>query len=220
MCFVISVLNQKGGSGKTTLATNLARAIQLKNYKVLLVDSDPQGSARDWNEANEGEIVSVVGLDRETLPKDLKAISSGYHFIVVDGAPQIAKLSAAGVKAANLILIPVQPSPYDVWACADLVDLVKSRQAIDSALKAAFVITRAIRNTKLANDVTKALANYELPIIGTCTFQRVAYATTAAKGLTVFDVEDSTTVLAKDEMGKICNEVLEISKNLNKCELI
>lgn len=206
MCSVIALLNQKGGSGKTTLATNLARALQLQDYKVLLVDSDPQGSARDWNEANGGELFPVVGLDRETLPKDLAAISAGYQFIVIDGAPQIAKLSAAGVRAANFILIPVQPSPYDVWACADLVDLVKSRQMIDPNLQAAFVVSRAIKHTKLAADVSEALVAYQLPILKAYTSQRVAYATTAAKGLTVFD--DPAAASAKDDIEEIRKEIM------------
>ena len=130
MAVTIAVLNQKGGSGKTTIATNLAHVLKLADSKVLLVDSDPQGSARDWNEANNGQVLPVVGLDRETLPTDLKAISAGYDFVVIDGAPQIAKLSAAAVKAADLILIPVQPSPYDIWAASDLVELIQARQEI------------------------------------------------------------------------------------------
>ena len=91
MAHVIAVLNQKGGSGKTTIATNLAHALKLADAKVLLVDSDPQGSARDWNEANAGQLLPVVGLDRETLATDLKAIMGGYDFVVIDGAPQVAK---------------------------------------------------------------------------------------------------------------------------------
>ena len=74
---IIAVLNQKGGVGKTTLATNIAHALQQAGSKVLLIDSDPQGSARDWNEANGGELLPVVGMDRETLPADLKAIQDG-----------------------------------------------------------------------------------------------------------------------------------------------
>jgi chromosome partitioning protein len=148
---IIAVLNQKGGSGKTTIATNLAHALALGGVKVLLVDSDPQGSARDWNEANGGQVLPVVGLDRETLPTDLKAISGGYDFVVVDGAPQVARLAAAAVKVADLVLIPVQPSPYDIWAAADLVEVVKARQEItDGKPVAAFVISRSIRNTKLS----------------------------------------------------------------------
>ena|SRR5437660_433783 len=72
---VIAVLNQKGGSGKTTIATHLARALQLDGHDVLLVDSDPQGSARDWAAVREDQPVPVVGLDRPTIDRDLKSIA-------------------------------------------------------------------------------------------------------------------------------------------------
>ena len=207
----IAVLNQKGGSGKTTISTNLAHALKLDGYKVLSVDSDPQGSLRDWNEANEAEILSVVGLDRETLPKDLPAISGGYDFVVIDGAPQIAKMSAAAVKAASLVLIPVQPSPYDIWACADLVDIIAARQEItDGSPKAYFVISRAIKNTKLGGEIKAALEEYNLPVLHSLTTQRVAYPSTASEGLTVF--KDPGSEAAK-EIQKIKKEVLEILGN-------
>ena len=115
MSKIIAVLNQKGGAGKTTLSTNLARALQLGGDKVLLVDSDPQGSARDWNAAGNGELLPVIGLDRPTLAKDIQAIRDNQDWIIIDGAPQIAELAVAAIKCADLILIPVQPSPYDVW---------------------------------------------------------------------------------------------------------
>ena len=205
---VISILNQKGGSGKTTIAINLAHCLMLDGYKVLLVDSDPQGSARDWNEENEGCILPVVGLDRETLPKDLAAIGSGYDWIVIDGAPQIAKLATAAVKVANLVLIPCQPSPYDIWAASDLVDIVKARQDVtDGKPKAAFIISRAIKNTKLGNEITEALISYEIPILKNGTTQRVAYPTTASEGKTVFTEQGSQAAL---EIESIKNEILEL----------
>lgn len=206
--FTIAVLNQKGGAGKTTISTNLAHALQLDNHKVLLVDSDPQGSLRDWNEANDAETLSVVGLDRETLPKDLPAISSGYDFVVIDGAPQIAKMSAAAVKAADLVLIPVQPSPYDIWACADLVDIITARQEVtDGSPKAYFIVSRVIKKTKLSGEIKAALEDYNLPILRASTTQRVAYPTTASEGLTVFSEPGSD---AAKEIKKIKDEVLEI----------
>jgi chromosome partitioning protein len=208
MTIIISVLNQKGGSGKTTISSNLAHAIALDGHKVLLVDSDPQGSLRDWNEANGGELLPVVGLDRETLPKDLKAVSDGYDFVVIDGAPQIAKMSAAAVKAANLVLIPVQPSPYDIWACADLVDIIAARQEVtDGSPLAYFIISRAIKNTKLGNEIKGALVDYELPIMKTYTTQKVAYPTTAAEGTTVFNEPECS---AAKEITAIKTEVMEI----------
>ncbi len=205
---VIAVLNQKGGAGKTTIAVNLAHALHLKGGKVLLVDSDPQGSARDWNEANEGEILPVVGLDRETLPKDLQAIKDGYDWVIIDGAPQIARLSAAAVKAADLVLIPCQPSPYDVWAAADLVDIIKARQDVtDGKPKAAFVVSRRIQGTKLGREVEEALHGYTLPVLKCSTSQRVAYPTTASEGQTVF-VEPNSP--AAKEIDAIMNELQEL----------
>jgi chromosome partitioning protein len=208
---VIAVLNQKGGSGKTTIATNLAHALKRDGYTVLLIDSDPQGSARDWNEASGGNIIPVVGLDRETLAKDLQAISQGYDWIVIDGAPQIAKLSAAAVKAADLVLIPVQPSPYDIWACADLVDIIAARREVTNGKpKAAFVISRAIKNTKLSGEINQALSDYGLPVLKASTTQRVVYPTTAAEGLTVFSDPSSD---AAREINALKKEVLEVLKH-------
>ncbi|MBD2254956.1 ParA family partition ATPase [Nostoc parmelioides] len=208
---VIAILNQKGGSGKTTIATNLAHALKRDSYTVLLVDSDPQGSARDWNEASGGNIIPVVGLDRETLAKDLQAISQGYDWIIIDGAPQIAKLSAAAVKAADLVLIPVQPSPYDIWACADLVDIIAARREVTNGKpQAAFVISRAIKNTKLSGEISSALSDYGLPVLKAGTTQRVVYPTTAAEGLTVFSDPGSD---AAREINTLKKEVLEVLKH-------
>ena len=209
MTKVIAVLNQKGGAGKTTIATNLAHALVLARHKVLLVDADPQGSLRDWNEVNGGELIPVVGLDRETLAKDLQAVDSGYDFIVIDGAPQIAKLSAAAVKAADLVLIPVQPSPYDIWACADLVDIIMARREVTNGQpQGAFVISRLIKKTRLSSEVGKALREYAMPILATGTSQRVVYPTSAAEGQTVFQKEPKGP--AAREIVRIKNEMLEV----------
>lgn len=184
---VIAVLNQKGGSGKTTIATHLARALQLDGADVLLVDLDPQGSARDWAAVQEDNPVTVVGIDRPTIDRDVKNVAR-VDYVVVDGAPQAADLAVSAIKAANFILIPVQPSPYDIWATADLVDLVKQRiEVTDGQLQAAFVVSRAIKGTRIGGEVTEALAGYELPVMDTRVTQRVIYPGTAAGGTTVLD---------------------------------
>ena len=186
---VIAVLNQKGGSGKTTIATHLARALQLAGANVLLVDSDPQGSARDWAAVREDQPLTVVGIDRPTIDRDLKQIARK-DFVVIDGAPQAADLAVSAIKAADFVLIPVQPSPYDIWATADLVELVKQRiEVTDGKLQAAFVVSRAIKGTRIGGEVAEALAGYELPILETRITQRVSYPGTAAVGTTVMDSE-------------------------------
>ena len=208
MMRVIAVLNQKGGAGKTTIATHLARALQLEGADVLLVDSDPQGSARDWAAVREDQPVPVVGLDRPTIERDLKSIAQK-DYVIIDGAPQAHDLAVSALKAAHFILIPVQPSPYDIWATSDLVDLVKQRMELtDGQLKAAFLISCAIRNTKLGQEVTEALTDYALPILAVRIMQRVIYPTTAAAGTTVLDTEPHGEV-AK-EIRALTHEIKEI----------
>lgn len=186
---VIAVLNQKGGSGKTTIATHLARALQLEGHDVLLVDSDPQGSARDWAAVREEQPLTVVGIDRPTIDRDLKNVAHK-DYVVIDGAPQAADLAVSAIKSASCILIPVQPSPYDIWATADLVDLVKQRiELTDGKLKAAFVVSRAIKGTRIGVEVTDALTGYGLPVLEARVTQRVSYPGTAAAGTTVLDEE-------------------------------
>ncbi|MDA8182744.1 MAG: AAA family ATPase [Acidithiobacillus sp.] len=194
---VIAVLNQKGGSGKTTIATHLARALQIEDADVLLVDSDPQGSARDWAAVREDQPLTVVGIDRPTIERDIKNIARK-DFVVIDGAPQAADLAVSAIKAASFVLIPVQPSPYDIWAAADLVELVKQRiEVTDGKLQAAFVVSRAIKGTRIGSEVAEALAGYGLPVLESRITQRVSYPSTAAAGTTVMDTEPAGDAAAE-----------------------
>ncbi len=212
MTQTISILNQKGGVGKTTITSNLGEAFKRSGYSILLVDSDPQGSLRDWNEASEGDVLPVVGLDRVTLAKDIQAIKSQYDLILIDGAPQSGKLAAAAIKAANLVLIPVTPSPYDVWACSDLVEALKARQEVaDGKPPARFIISRARKNTRLSGDLAEALSGYEIPTLQAGTIHREIYAQTAADGLTVFHDKHASDAIS--EIDAIKNEIMEILNN-------
>ena len=203
---VIAILNQKGGSGKTTLSTNLAFGILKMGKKVLLVDADPQGSTRDWHEKNGAKLVNVLGMDRETIQDDLKTVMDSYDIIIVDGAPRVSKASSLAIKSADLVLIPVQPSPYDVWACKDIVDSIETRQELtDGAPMARFVISRAIKNTNLSNDVLESIEQYKIPALVSRTTQRVSYADSASTGETVFHSQDK---LARQEMSQLVDEVL------------
>lgn len=207
---IISILNEKGGVGKTTLATNLARAFHLRDKKVLLVDSDPQGSARDWHVNGNGEMLEVIGLDRPTLDKDVIKFRSRYDMVFIDGAPQITEMVVKALLCSDIVLIPVQPSPYDIWASKSLVDLVKQRQEITNGNpRAAFIISRQIGNTCIGKEVRDVLEEYKLPIFEYGTGQRVVYAETAAEGRTVFEGKDPH---ARKEMGHIVDELQDFIK--------
>lgn len=207
MSVTIAILNQKGGSGKTTLATNISCGLARMGGRVLLVDTDPQGSARDWRSVNDNSVVPVVGLDRPSLAKDLKDLSKQFDIVIIDGAPQLREMAVAAIKTSDAILVPVQPSPYDIWATSDLVELIKARQEIsEGRIQAAFVVSRAIQNTKLSNEVTEALSQYSLPIFKSMTYQRVVYATSASNGLSVYDADDNK---ARQEVQAIVEELIQ-----------
>ena len=206
---VISILNQKGGVGKTTLATHLAHALMMQFKGVLLVDADPQGSLRDWHDANEEESLPVIGLDRKTLATDLPTVTKGFGLVIIDGPAQVAQVSAAAVRVSDLVLIPVQPSPLDIWSCRDLVDVVRARQEVTGDQpKAAFVISRAVKNTRLSGEAASALAEYGLPVLLNGTTQRVAYPTAAAAGLTVLATEPDGPAAA--EIYHLADEIMEM----------
>lgn len=204
---VVAVLNPKGGCGKTTVSTNLARALQVLGKQVLLVDTDPQGSARDWHAAHENNPVPLVALDRPQSLRGVEQIARGYDFVILDGAAKLEDMLAAAIRVATVVLIPVQPSPYDIWAAADLVEIIRTRQEVTNGQpQAAFVVTRAIANTKLGVEVVEALADHDLPVFRSSTHQRVIYANTASVGEAVV----VTAGPAADEVFGIAGELLEL----------
>jgi len=187
---IIGVLNQKGGVGKTTIAVNLAAVYAKEGLRVLLVDADPQGSSLAWSSAREGEpLFTVVGMPKPTLHKDMPSMSADYDVVIIDGSPRVSELGRAAIMASDLVLIPVQPSPYDVWATADTVQLVNEARQFKERLQAAFVINRKIVNTAIGRDVATALADFHFPVCKQSLCQRVIYAESAARGLAVLEAE-------------------------------
>jgi chromosome partitioning protein len=208
----IAVLNQKGGSGKTTIATHLARAYQLQGHSVLLIDSDKQGSARDWRAADEDNTTPVIGLDRTSLDKDIKSLGK-HDYIIIDGAPQATEIALAAIRASDFILIPVQPSPYDLWATANLIELIHQRIGVtEGKLKAAFVISRLIKNTKIGEEVANVLNEFDLPVLHSRIVQRICYPNSASLGKTVFETERSNSE-AILEIQSLAEEIQSMMNN-------
>lgn len=185
---IIAVLNQKGGVGKTTLATNIAAKLN-ETHKVLLVDSDCQGSARDWHALRESygrTDLTLVALDRPNLMRDIAKIGAGFDYAVIDGAPRLEEMAAATIKCADLVIIPVQPSEYDVWATDELIKFIKCRQEIANGQpKSYFFISRKIPNTRVGKRVYQKIEQYEMPVMAAFTSQRVAYIDSVKWGQSV-----------------------------------
>ncbi|HKW83970.1 MAG TPA: ParA family partition ATPase [Burkholderiaceae bacterium] len=183
---VVALLNQKGGAGKTTLATHLAGEFASRGQHVTLLDADPQGSALDWSQrrlqSGQGRLYGVFGLARDTLHREVPDIALQVDLVVIDGPPRVAALARSALLAADLVLIPVQPSAYDVWATQEMVELITEAQVFRPQLRAAFVINRRVVGTVIGREARAALAGQPFGALTSEVSQRIVFADSVAAG--------------------------------------
>lgn len=205
---IIAVVNQKGGAGKTTIALNLAAALAAEGKRVLLVDADPQQTAQDWAAVRASPPpFQVVGLAKPVLHRDLPKMAADYDHVVIDGAPRNYEVARSAIAAADLVLIPVQPSGADFWASRETVGLVKEAHGFKETQKSVFLVSRKIGRTVLSRDIANALAEFDIPILQAGTTQRVVYAETLTGGTTV--IEQQPRGAAAEEIRAILSELRE-----------
>lgn len=192
---IYSLLNQKGGVGKTTLSIHLAAELSRRERRVLLIDADPQGSALAWSNCCEAPLFTVVGMPKASLHKEIGLVAEGYDDVVIDGPPRVTELARSIILASDLVVIPLQPSPMDVWASAETVDLVREAQIYKESIRCCLVVNRRIANTAIGRDVREAVAELDVPVLECDIGQRVAFAECIASGKTVLDQPISQAAL-------------------------
>lgn len=206
---IVALLNQKGGVGKTTIALHLAGVWARGGARVTLVDADPQGSALDWaaQRAREGvpRLFGVLGLPRDTLHHEAPEIARSADYVVIDGPPRVAALMRSALLAADLVLIPVQPSPFDGWASAELLSLLGEARIFRPNLVARFVLNRVLRRTVIAQDTANSLADHDPPLLASRIGQRIAFADAARTGKLVCD--DAPTGDAACDIARLAAEI-------------
>ncbi len=205
---VIALLNQKGGVGKTTLTLNLAAALA-QHSKVMVVDADPQGSALDWSaQRGEKSLFNVIGLPKAIIHREIQGIAAAYDWTIIDGPPRMDELARSAIGAADIVLIPVQPSPFDVWAAEDIIRIVKEFEVLKPQLETRFLINRLFPNTKLGSEITDILSGFEIPVLDTVIHNRTEYAKAARNGQT--PLETDPTGPAAREVKALAAEVSAI----------
>lgn len=152
--------------------------------------------------------LSVVSCPKPTIHKTVVDIGAGKDFVIIDGAPRVTDLARSCIMASDLVLIPVQPSPYDIWASQEVVSLIQEAVIYKPGIKVAFVINRKIPNTAIGRDIESALAEFELPVLSTTIGQRVIFAESAASGLSVLEQDAKSQATA--EISSFAKDVLNL----------
>lgn len=184
----IALLNQKGGTGKTTLAIQVASGLARRG-SVSLIDLDPQGSSTHWIgqlQARGGEQRPVL-IDWPESGWSDEAVST--DFLVVDCPPAAADARTADALAQmDWLLVPMMPSPLDLWASWRLVETLHQARACNPRLKARLVINQAEPGSALSSAMREALTEFGVPALSTVVRKRAAYRTAALEGASVYDL--------------------------------
>ena len=210
---IVALLNQKGGVGRKRLALHLAGEWAARGKRVTLIDADPQGSALDWSQQRAREalprLFGVVGLARDTLHREAPELARDVDHVVIDGPPRVAGLMRSALLAADLVLIPVQPSPFDGWASAEMLSLLGEARIYRPQLAARFVLNRCGARTVIARATAETLADHDPPVLGATIGQRVAFADAAQSGRLVSEVNEDSP--AAREIAALCAEIERIA---------
>jgi chromosome partitioning protein len=209
---VITVAQQKGGAGKTTIAAHLAVALVQKGFKVALIDIDQQRSLSMWYKLREEKFgkgytginfISTMGI---RLPNELSRLKQHYDIAIIDSPPRMESESKAAIREADVVIVPVQPSPTDLWATDLTMDYIKKEDGKMPYL----IFNRASYNSKLATEIKQKLkkSGYQLKFsIG----NRVVFASSMMEGRCV--TETHPTSIASQEIKNLVNDIVSKINN-------
>jgi len=204
---VIALVGNKGGAGKTTLALNLATTLAGDRPTVVL-DADPQGSALQWQRIA-GSDSDLEVLDAATGLGDVFArMASGYDHVVIDCPPSVhAPQTHAALAVSDIALIPVQPSPLDLWATVHIEEAVEKAREGNPDLRALLVINQLESRTRLSRLIRQALAELELDAAETAIRRRAVYRASVLEGRSVLNMGRGGAAAAA-EIRNLINEVV------------
>ncbi len=211
---IIAVVNQKGGSGKTTISMQLAGTLGRKPYRVLVVDADAQGTATRWSStAPENKpfpaAVSNLSHSGNRLHREVQKYVDQYDFIIIDCPPAVESvIPNAALLIANLAIVPIVPSLADLWAAVGIKQVIDSVSQINPELQARLLVNLLKPNTNLSKELMDPIRQFGIDLMQTTIGDRTAYKESVA-GVTVHDLGSKAEAAASETL-RLADEVLAI----------
>ena len=206
---IVVPLSQHGNGGTTPPASHFASQSSRQGKRIALIDADPQRAELDWSREHAhrrfDRLFGVIGRARDTLHREAPELARHSDHIVIDGPPRVAALLRSALLAADLALIPAQPSPFDGWASAEMLTLIAEARVFRSALRARFVLNRCPARIIIARQTAQSLAEHDPPALTGRIGQRIIFAEAAQTGQLVFERDSGG--LAAGEIAALASEI-------------
>ena len=208
---IVTIGNSKGGVGKSTIACNLAVMAAKTGKNVLLVDADPQASSLNFRSIRESDDIKATAITTPTLHKDLKDFSN-FDMILIDSGGRDTSIFRSAILAADLLVIPVLPSVYDIWAASDTIEIVKEAVLYNEKLVSRFLINMVLPNSIMGRDTQAALKEHEeIPILKQTVGARQVFKNALSMGQGVVEFEPKSK--AAQEIAACYQEIIKLGSN-------
>lgn len=209
MAFVVAVAQRKGGAGKSTVAATLATTLARAGHRVALLDSDPQQSLARWQQQRQGQALAaplhVEAISGWRMPAALDRLRGAHDMLVIDTPPHADSDARIAIRAADLVLVPLQPSAADLWAMEATLDMAAAEKRAVRLL-----LNRVPATGRLRDEITAELTRRQLPLLAPTLGNRTAFASAFAQGLGVAEAAPRGT--AATEARALAQAVLDAAK--------
>jgi chromosome partitioning protein len=204
---IISVVNQKGGVGKTTIAINIGIGMARRNYKVGFLDTDPQGTASQWQSIEGNVAFEVRRHPSRVSTGEIMDVEQNHGVLIIDTPPAIGEITQSVLELSDLAIIPLAPSVLDIWSSRTTIGMIEEAKKVNPKLEGRLLVSRKIPRTRLGRDGREAIAALEMQVFETEISQRIAYVESMIAGVSVFQYAPRSD--ASQEIENLCEEVVK-----------
>lgn len=207
---VLSIVNLKGGVGKSTVSQNMAVYFATEDVKVCIVDTDfEQQTSMKWVEqrGDRQPRVPVFAITEKALSSNLAELKENYQLIIIDGTPALSTLASRVLLESDLVIVPITPTGFDLWSFEKFLDRyndIKSRRTDNLS---AYIVLNRYKKTSFHKGAEAAVKDFEIGVLETRMGDRMAYQECGVQGLGVVEGKDKK---AAEEVTNLCEEVFKI----------